>query len=229
MLTDRSYRVDRDPYRARVKVTTPPVNKPITLQELKDHLRITSNDEDAYLTMLLDVAIDSAEQYTGRKFITQELTQLMDYAPAAEPWWDGVVEGPAIFATALPRTYDLMWPPLQSVTEIATYDRDGSRSVFLASKYWVSANDPNIWGRITLKHGETWPTALRRVDSLETVFKAGYGDNASDVPVAIRQGILVMAAYLYENRGDCPLAGGCGCVEMAGAGPTLDTYRVRFV
>lgn len=41
---------------------------PVTLEQLKEHLRITSNDFDNNLTLLLKAAVASAEKYTGQIF-----------------------------------------------------------------------------------------------------------------------------------------------------------------
>lgn len=41
---------------------------PVTLEQLKEHLRITSSDFDSNLTLLLKAAVASAEKYTGQVF-----------------------------------------------------------------------------------------------------------------------------------------------------------------
>lgn len=60
----------------------------------------------------------------------------------------------------------------------------------------VSLNSP---GRIKLRSGRAWPTH-RNFSSFIVEFKAGYGDAATDVPAALKEGILQLIAYLYENR-----------------------------
>ncbi len=55
-------------------------------------------------------------------------------------------------------------------------------------------------GRIMLREGYSWP-AHRGFASFIIEFKAGYGDAGSDVPEGLKQGISVLIAHMYENRG----------------------------
>jgi uncharacterized phiE125 gp8 family phage protein len=60
------------------KVTTQPAIEPVSLQEVKDSLRITSSSEDSLITQYIVDARVYAENYTGRKFITQTLVGYAD-------------------------------------------------------------------------------------------------------------------------------------------------------
>jgi len=57
---------------------TPPAIEPVTLEELKDHLRIDSADEDAVLTGLLAAAREWCEGFQNRAYITQTLQLWLD-------------------------------------------------------------------------------------------------------------------------------------------------------
>ena len=61
----------------------------------------------------------------------------------------------------------------------------------------ISENSP---GRVKLKSGCVWPDH-RGFASFIIEFKAGYGDAATDVPEALKQGLLQLLAHLYDNRG----------------------------
>jgi uncharacterized phiE125 gp8 family phage protein len=50
-----------------------------------------------------------------------------------------------------------------------------------------------------LRSARTWPVVGRAAAGVEIDFAAGYGA-ATDVPQAIRQGILLLAGYWFENR-----------------------------
>ena len=68
-----------------------------------------------------------------------------------------------------------------------------------ASKYFVdSVREP---GRVVLRQGETFPTALRVANAIKVVYQSGY-TSAFSVPEPIRMGMLQHIAYLYEHRGD---------------------------
>lgn len=68
-----------------------------------------------------------------------------------------------------------------------------------ASTYNVDASE-NSLGRVKLKSGCSWPTH-RNFASFIIEFICGYGDAGSDVPEALKQGILQLLSHLYENRG----------------------------
>lgn len=61
----------------------------------------------------------------------------------------------------------------------------------------ISENSP---GRVKLRTGFNWPVH-RDFASFIVEFKVGYGDAATDVPDALRQGVMQLIAHLYENRG----------------------------
>lgn len=62
-------------------VLTPPAAEPVTLGEMKQHLRLSSDAEDEVITALLTTARVAAENFTGAAFITQDLRLLLDRAP----------------------------------------------------------------------------------------------------------------------------------------------------
>ena len=211
----------------RVSVEVPPAEFPITLAELKEHLRITDTDEDTYLSSLIEAATATVEQFLGRKLITQQLKVTMD-CQCDNPWWSGTVVAPESALTGVPREYELPWLPVQMVDEVATYTEADNRLVFAATNYRVSSADPDLWARVVLREGAIWPTDLRNVDSIETLYTVGYG-TASEVPPSIKQGVLIVAAYMYENRGDCGGgdAGQCAC--DTGISGILRQYRVMKI
>ena len=61
--------------------------------------------------------------------------------------------------------------------------------------------------------------------ALEIEYVAGYGANARDVPETIRNGILMVAAYISENRGGCSSGG--DPLTMSGAKSLLSAYAIR--
>jgi len=77
-------------------------------------------------------------------------------------------------------------------------DRVEKYTVVERSKYSVEygTNKP---GRVQLRSGYSWPMH-RNFSSFWVEFEAGYGDAGSDVPDALKQGILQLVSHLYENR-----------------------------
>lgn len=203
----------------RLIETTPPASEPVTLAEAKAHLRVMHNSDDAAITAHITAARQMCEQHTGCAFINRTLKLYLDRW-AGSPlsgWWDGVLEGadiaPNADALVLPK------PPLQSVTAIRTYDAAGVASVFSASNYLVDAVSRP--GRVVLADGAAPPLPARKINGIEIEFVAGFGTTASSVPQALRQAVLQLVAYLYENRGDDAAAG----LQASGAAHLLRPYR----
>ncbi len=164
-------------------LTTPPALEPVALADAKAHLKIDTSDEDALVTAMITAARARAEWHTGRALITQGWTLHLDAWPVF-----GTIEIPL--------------PPLQSVVSVTTYARDDSATVMSPLLYTVDA--ASAPARLALKTGVPPPAGLRRVNGLAIAFTAGYGDAASDVPALLKQAILELVAFLYENRGEAP-------------------------
>ena len=187
----------------RLKVTSEPSQEPITLAELKAWLKITTDDEDTLLTGLIVAARSEIESYLRKKLITQELTMVLDQWPFSSIGdWEGNIET-AIGEVATQVALKLWYPPLQSVTSITATFQDDTTQVWPAINYIVDTSTEDDYGRIIIKRDATLLVNLREAVSIAIIYLAGYGDNPSDVPFAIRQAILVYSAYLYQNRGDC--------------------------
>ena len=58
--------------------------------------------------------------------------------------------------------------------------------------------------------------------AIVVVYDAGFGPDASDVPAQIKQAILMLAAWLYEHRGQCDAADG---IQKSGAASILTPWR----
>ncbi|MBC8287648.1 MAG: phage head-tail connector protein [Nitrospinae bacterium] len=159
-----------------LKIKNPPGSEPVSLVEAKNYLRITDNDDDALISSLVTAIRQKAETWTRRSFITQTWTL----------WLDSIPEG-AMFSIPLPL--------LQSVTHIKSYDSVNTVSTLDPDKYFVDG--ASIPGRIALN--DAWPTGLRRINSIEIEFVAGFGD-ASSVPETIKQGILQWIKLLFANK-----------------------------
>lgn len=192
-----------------LNLVTGPEVEPISVTELKTHLRISHSDEDAYLGTLIASVREEAEQITGRSFITQTWQIFMHDFPysVSDTWWNGVRHMPIDYGIEY-GYMELPKPPLQSVTHIKYYDNADTATTIAEDSYQVTTYTgltPKK-GTITLRDGYTWPTVTRNKDGVEIQFVTGYGDARTDVPASLRQVLLEECAYRYEFRGD----DGCG-------------------
>lgn len=211
----------------RYKVTTKPLLEPVSLDELKDHLRITSTQEDSYLTNLITSGRQMIEDYTRRKLIEQTVTLYLDGWPSkySDVWWDGTVQASRDTLSTY-QSIQIPLVPLIDVSEVSLFSTDNTESTYSASNYYVNNFDNDTFGSIELNQGSVITGNLRRKNSIKVTYTVGYGPSPSDVPYSLRQSCLVMSAYLYNNRGDCD---GGGCVDKAGLGGTLSMYKVQTI
>ena len=204
-------------YQMRARVTAPASVTPISVDEVKLHLRISSSTEDAYLLDLINVATDLLQEYCHRKFIQQEITGWLDAENLMSNWWEGSIVA-AINAIASLRTIELPWTPAISVTSVSMFTLDDLEIVVDSDTYRVDAVDQAMPARITLKESAVWPGgSYRNQNSMKVVWLSGYGPSASDIPAGLKMALKHMVAYLYNNRGDCSgdCVGACGAKSLA--------------
>lgn len=163
-----------------LRQTTAPETEPITLAELKAHLRVDIDDEDDLLTSLLVAARQAVEHRTRRQMLTATWTLTLPGFPSC-----GRIELP--------------YTNLQSVTGVSYADLNGAAQTLAASDYRViTATDP---GFVVLAPTSSWPaTEVGNAEPVTVVYVAGYGEDAADVPEALRHAIKLLAAHWYWHR-----------------------------
>ena len=96
-------------------LVTPPAVEPVTLPEIKRHLRVTDAHEDAYLLDLALAARTHVEHAAGRKLVTQVWRR---------------------YATGAREPIPLLVGPVQRVAAVTAYDADG-RAAALEPGDWT--------------------------------------------------------------------------------------------
>ena len=162
------------------QTTSGPTTEPITLDELKLRLRVTSCDFDAELMDMLKAARQQIEADTYRRLITQTVVMYQeDFASLLGP-------------------VEIRLAPLQSITHVKYYDRDDVLQTFPAADYY--ANLDSTPPEIRLKEAKQWPnTSLYRPNKVEITMVAGYGA-ASAVPQTAK---LAIVEYCRAQWGGC--------------------------
>lgn len=183
---------------AHQRVTGPAI-EPITLAEAKVHLRVDIADEDAYITGLIQAAREAAEDRTERALITSTWRVALD---------------------AFPATIYVPVPRLQEVTLITYLDAAGATQTLAESAYRVdSVSEP---ARITPV--DTWPETLAASNAVVVSYTAGYGHAAADVPMAIKQWMLLQIGAMYANR-EREIVSTSSAVTLGFADGLLEPYR----
>ncbi|MEO1542992.1 MAG: head-tail connector protein [Pseudomonadota bacterium] len=155
-----------------------PVLEPVSLDEVKAHLKVDGSEEDLLIASLILTSRLHIESALGLGLITQSFKLMLDAWPRG-----GAIRLPV--------------RPVQAVEEIRVCDADGGSAVLDASTYDVDVTSAPA--RIVYVGGPA-PKPGRSVNGIEVDLVAGYGDGPSDVPAPIRQGLMMLVAHWYEHR-----------------------------
>lgn len=150
-----------------------PATEPLTLDDVKAHLRLDNADEDGLLASLITTARDHLERMTGLLPITQGWRLYLDQAPQ-----DGVIQ--------------ILKGPLQRIEAARFYDAAGQAVAIPAPTIAFERN--GFPARVTLRA----PCAGLPV---EIDFTAGLAATGNEVPGSIRRALLLHVAAMFEYRG----------------------------
>jgi uncharacterized phiE125 gp8 family phage protein len=164
-------------------LVTGPDHEPVSLDDMKNHLRVDIADDDELIMAYMLTARRTCERIARKKFVTQTW----------DLWADGFIGSTK---WKLPKSMS----PLQSVTHIKHYDRADGDTTINAANYIVDTYSQPA--KIVLKTGQTWPgDILREVNGVNIQVVVGFGDDA-DVPEEIKQALKLLVGHFYENRED---------------------------
>jgi uncharacterized phiE125 gp8 family phage protein len=167
-----------------LRLVTAPTVEPVTLSEAKQHLRVTDDADNAYITNLIVAArqaVESGESWSLERSLINSTWRLTLDGFAARV---SVIE--------LPR------PPVASITSI-TYDDAANVEQTLASNRYRLLSDAEP-ARVMPIYNDEWPEAINYPGSVRITYVAGYGATAATVPQAIKQAVLLLVGDMYENR-----------------------------
>jgi hypothetical protein len=183
---------------AGIKVHTGPAQEPLSLQEVKEYLRVEDSTDERNVRPLIEAARSIAEEHLNRTLMSTTYQLFLDsFDELEDPLWEGVRQGP--YLNFYKNYIELPKSPVISVTHVKTYDDSDNETTMASSRYYVdNVREP---ARIVLRTGETFPTALRVANAIEVQFVAGY-TSAYSIPEPIRIGMLQLIAHMYEHRGD---------------------------
>lgn len=187
--------------------TVPPAVTPVSLDEAKDHLRVDHSDEDQLIERLIGVATSYLDGYTGilgRALITQSWRTDFGYF---NQWRIPVGD-------------------FLAMTSVSYYDTLNTFQTLATSVYQVLTDAAGPY--LTLKADQSWPSHYIRDDAVRLTWTAGYGPAASDVPTAIRHGILMMVGDFYRNRESNIIGASIAELPIA-ARHLIEPFRVRKI
>ncbi|MEO8883893.1 MAG: head-tail connector protein, partial [Devosia sp.] len=177
--------------------------EPVTLDEAKAFLRLDTTDEDPLVTSLITAARLHIEGISGRALLSQGWRTVLDCWPPG-----GVVTLPV--------------GPLLSLTAITAYDADGNATELATDDVLVAANATPV--QLFVPPGFGSAAILRDRQAIEIDYVAGYGSDGGDVPATLRQALLILVGYWFENR-DSVIIAGSGSVIPDGFDLLVAPYR----
>ncbi len=177
----------------------------ITTAEAKTHLKVDTTADDTLIGNLIAAAVQSAQIFTNRFFITTQITQYGDK-------WDDIKV--------------LFKSKVSTVQTVKYYDSDNSLQT-LSTDIWL-ADTKHQPARRGLKPNKDFPQLADRINAIEVQYKVGYGDTAADVPQGIKQACLLTIGNWYQNRQEV-IVGRIATELPKSAQYLLEQYKVQTV
>lgn len=152
---------------------TAPASLPVSVADMKQHLRVDISDDDTLIQSLIAAATRAAEVATDRQLITATYQQK----------WD-----------RFPPYLKLLRPPLQTVNFIKYIDTGGVLQTLETYRYNVSTSKQpaEVWPAF----GYVWPPTRSIIECVTVEFVCG----ATEAPPAVIHAIKLMVGHWYENR-----------------------------
>lgn len=166
-----------------LKVATQPVVEPVSVSEAKQHCRVDTNADDAYIAALISAAREYVEAYMDETLIDTQYVMRLDAFPA-------VIE--------LPR------PPMSQTAERTavsiTYvtGEDGGTATLATTGYRVDRD--SVPGKVRTLYAGSWPSHLLDYGSVTVTWWAGRGRDGTTVSQRVKAAMLMLVGQWYERR-----------------------------
>ena len=156
----------------------PPAFLPVSLSQIKAHLRLDHADEDDYLTHLNEVATQLIQVYLGRSLIKQTWSLI----------WKQPESCPLRLTKRLmkPAQIQLKFPPLLSLKSVHFLDGEKKKKI---DRYFL-----NLFSLVPYLELSSF------FEIVEIVYEAGYGERPNTVPAPICHAIMATITEFYETR-----------------------------
>lgn len=164
--------------------TVEPTEEPVTLSEIKTHLRISGCDDDLALKQYLKSAREEAENHIDETLM--------------ESTWEYRLD-------EFPDEICLPMGPIQSISSISYVDTDGATQTFSDYQF-------NREGKLKPAYGEEWPETRDQYDAVTITYVAGESD-ADRIQDDIKQAIKLMVGSYDISREDIVIGVGTVVTE----------------
>jgi len=187
-------------YKYALEETEAPAIEPLSLTEVKNYIKVEHDSDNSLIESLIASARIICELMTGVNLINRNYSMYID------SWAD--------------RELYLPMAPVQSISAVKVYGEAGTSSDFSVSSFYL--DNKNLFKpRIVLNSGAVTPIPTRDANGIEICITSGFGAASSDIPELLKQGMLQLIAYMYENRGDSLN----NATRLSGAREIFKSYR----
>jgi len=160
-----------------IDIDAPP-REPVTLEMAKQFLRVTQPDEDSLISDLILAARIRVETLTASSLITRRRLYMTDNINTA-----------GIFVNHR---------PIQDVCRVGVISNSGAVTDIGLDRIDINLRVTPPVLRLTSR--QSWIASAPQACGVEIEFKAGYGDLAEEIPMPLRQAILLLVADSFEHR-----------------------------
>jgi uncharacterized phiE125 gp8 family phage protein len=161
--------------------TVPPAAPPITLDVVRQHLRIDNTDEDSLLRLMIDAAARHVQEYQWSQLCTATFQQNEDRFGG----WTSRIQ--------LRRN-----PVISGSVSIIYMDTGGSLQTLLSTLYRVDTNSKPA--RLVPEYAQVWPLTRGLIDDVRITFNAGWGPDSTTVPTDTQLALLQLIGHWYWHR-----------------------------
>jgi len=158
----------------KVEVLQEPTLEVITIDEVKDQLKIEDSEEDSLLLQYLAAATAHAEDYAGIYIRTRPIKFWFDDFPSVD--------------------LKLYASPITAITKVEYYDVAN-----VLTEYTLGDVDfDKFTGKIRPVFGKSWPSVYERYNAVGVEATSGF--TQATLPVPIKQAILMLTGHYFEHR-----------------------------
>lgn len=192
--------------KAIVSIALEQISPAVTIDEFQKWLSLDNTDN---LSMLINSATSSVVEYIGLELINRKRRLIYETLP-----YEGTINGLNISGDSfnLIRPIPLLYSGLKTTLEQTLYFGND-----ITSKCEILEGRPSgllMPRMLVLNHSGK--------NALDITYTAGFG-TIDDVPYQIKEAVLMLAAFNYENRGACSVT---DALAQSGAAKSLERFRV---
>ncbi len=214
----------------RIVQTAAPLREPVLLDEVKEHIRVDGDHDDATISSFIAASRAAVEATAGLYLVERNVDVYVDswaeLAPELvpgrpnscwlQPGQDYVVPGSRVCSIVR-----LPVRPVAAVTSINLIDDEDAEIEWPTENYQLV---PGLEPFLCLASNAAWPSPNRKFEGVKISATAGFGPNWNSVPEVIQQAVIMMATKLYVCRGD-EAHSSANLLKSCGASGLLQSFR----